>query len=49
METFGFYHPEQCLHLLPPRVAPRIEAAIAARAKGTTICLIDGASPTLTA
>ncbi|MGN9912768.1 NUDIX domain-containing protein [Phytohabitans sp. LJ34] len=46
LETFGFHDPEQCRRLLPPRVAPRIEAALAARAKGTVICLIDGASPT---
>ncbi|MFC0528584.1 NUDIX domain-containing protein [Phytohabitans kaempferiae] len=45
LETFVFHDPEQCRHLLPPRVAPRIEAALAARAKGTTIYLLDGASP----
>jgi 8-oxo-dGTP diphosphatase len=48
LETFGFYHPVHCQHLLPPRVAPRIEAALAASAKGTTIYLSDGASPTVT-
>jgi 8-oxo-dGTP diphosphatase len=47
VETFGLHDPEQCRHLLPPRVAPRIEAALAARAKGTTIYLTDGASPAL--
>lgn len=46
LETFGFYHPEQCQQLLPPRVSPRIEAALTARAKGTTIYLLDGSSPT---
>ncbi|HET8661282.1 MAG TPA: NUDIX hydrolase [Micromonosporaceae bacterium] len=45
LETSGFYHPDQCQHLLPPRIAPRVEAALAARVKGATICLIDGASP----
>jgi len=44
LETFGFHDPEHCRHVLPPRVAPRIEAALAARAKGTTIYLTDGAS-----
>lgn len=48
LETFGFHDPEQCRQLLPPRVAPRIEAALAARAKGTTIYLTDGAPPTTT-
>ncbi|MEV7229977.1 NUDIX hydrolase [Polymorphospora sp. NPDC051019] len=43
LDTFGFHNPEQCRSLLPPRVAPRIEAAFAARAKGTTIYLTDGA------
>ena len=47
LETFGFHDPEQCRRLLPPRVAPRIEAALAARAKGTTLYLTDGASPML--
>jgi 8-oxo-dGTP diphosphatase len=45
LETFGFYHPGQCQQMLPPRVAPRIEAALTARAKGTTVYLVDGASP----
>lgn len=45
LETFGFHDPEQCRRLLPPRVAPRVEAALAARTKGTTIYLTDGASP----
>lgn len=45
LEAFGLYFPEQCQELLPPRVAPRIEAALAARAKATTIYLLDGASP----
>jgi ADP-ribose pyrophosphatase YjhB (NUDIX family) len=47
LETFGLHDPEQCRRLLPPRVAPRIEAALAARAKGTTIYLTDGAPPAL--
>lgn len=47
LETFGFHDPEHCRALLPSRVAPRIEAALAARAKGTTIYLSDGTSPTL--
>jgi len=42
LETFGLHSPERCRDLLPPRVAPRIEAALAARAKGTTIYLLDG-------
>ena len=45
LETFRFHDAEQCRRLLPPRVAPRIDAALAARAKGTTIYLTDGASP----
>lgn len=48
LETFGFYLPDQCSQLLPPRVAPRIAAALTARAKGTTIYLADGASATAT-
>ncbi|GAA4469168.1 NUDIX domain-containing protein [Phytohabitans houttuyneae] len=46
LETYAFHDPEQCRHLLPPRVAPRIEAALLARTKGTTIYLTDGAAPT---
>ncbi|WP_027343075.1 NUDIX domain-containing protein [Hamadaea tsunoensis] len=45
LDTFGFHDPDQCRTLLPPRVAPRIEAALAARAKGTTIYLLDGRTP----
>ncbi|GIH15510.1 hypothetical protein [Rugosimonospora africana] len=30
LDTFGFFDREQCAQLLPPRVAPRIEAALAA-------------------
>lgn len=41
LETFGFHGPEQCRTLLPSRVAPRIEAAMAARVKGNTIYLTD--------
>lgn len=44
LEAFAFHDPEYCQRLLPPRIAPRIEAALAARAKGTTIYLVDGAS-----
>lgn len=44
LDTFAFHDPEQCRQLLPPRVAPRVEAALAARAKGTAIYLVDGAS-----
>jgi len=47
LETFGFHDPERCRHLLPPPVAPRIDAAFAARAKGTTLYLLDGATPEL--
>ena len=45
LDTFVFFDPEQCAQLLPPRVAPRIEAALAARAKGTTIYLSDAVPP----
>jgi 8-oxo-dGTP diphosphatase len=45
LETFELHSPDQCRHLLPPRVAPRIEAAFAARAKGSTFYLIDGVPP----
>jgi 8-oxo-dGTP diphosphatase len=45
LDSFGFHDPEQCRTLLPPRVAPRIEAAFAARTKGTTIYLLDGHHP----
>jgi ADP-ribose pyrophosphatase YjhB (NUDIX family) len=48
LETFGFYSPNQCSRLLPPRVAPRIDAALVARAKDTTIYLADGESVTVT-
>ena len=46
LETFGLHEPEQGRRLLPARVAPRIDAALAARTKGTTIYLADGAPPT---
>ena len=41
LEAVAFHDPEQCRSLLPARVAPRIEAALAARAKGITIYLTD--------
>lgn len=44
LDTFGFHPPERCLDLLPLRVAPRVEAAFAALAKGATVYLSDGAS-----
>ena len=44
LETAAFHYPDQAQHLLPPRVAPRIEAALEARAKGATVYLLDGAS-----
>jgi len=45
LEVFGFHHPEQCKDFLPPSIAPRIDAALEARAKGTTIYLAAGATP----
>lgn len=45
LEAVGFHRPEQCLRLLPPRVAPRIQAALDARAARTTVYLVDGARP----
>ncbi|RPF21483.1 NUDIX domain-containing protein [Myceligenerans xiligouense] len=42
LETFGFHDPEYCKRLLPARVAPRIDAALDARAKNATTYLIDG-------
>jgi len=42
LDTAAFYYPDQAQRLLPPRVAPRIETALEARAKGTTAYLHDG-------
>jgi len=42
LETSTFCYPNQAQQLLPPRVAPRVEAALEARAKGTTAYLLDG-------
>jgi len=42
LDSFDFYHPDQCLDLLPPRIAPRIQASLTARAKGTSTYLLDG-------
>ncbi|WP_201851156.1 NUDIX domain-containing protein [Myceligenerans indicum] len=44
LETFGFHDPEHCKRLLPIRVAPRIDAALDARAKNVTAYLSDGES-----
>lgn len=44
LETFGFHAPDDCKRLLPARVAPRIDAALDARAKNATTYLIDGES-----
>ncbi|WP_125776128.1 NUDIX domain-containing protein [Antribacter gilvus] len=43
LEGFGFHTPEQCKMLLPPRVAPRIDAALMARRTRITGYLADGA------
>jgi 8-oxo-dGTP diphosphatase len=45
LETSGLHDPEQCRHLLPPRVASRIDEALTARTKGTTIYLLNGRRP----
>ncbi|GAB3173900.1 NUDIX hydrolase [Myceligenerans halotolerans] len=45
LETYGFHDPDQGRRLLPPRVAPRIDAAFAARAKNGTTYLFDGMPP----
>lgn len=45
LDTFGFFDPDLCRQLLPPSIAPRVGAALEARAKGTTVYLADGASP----
>ncbi|GIH07171.1 hypothetical protein Rhe02_52380 [Rhizocola hellebori] len=45
LETVGFYEPERCRQLLPPSIAPRVDAALEARAKGTTLYLTDASAP----
>lgn len=45
LDTFGFFEPDRCKELLPPAIAPRIDAALEAQAKGTTVYLTDGALP----
>lgn len=45
LETYGTHTPGRCQQLLPPAVAPRVNAALTARGNGTTAYLIDGATP----
>ncbi|MFD2791960.1 NUDIX domain-containing protein [Promicromonospora vindobonensis] len=45
LDAAEFHTPAQCARLLPPRVAPRVEAALDARARKTTNYLFDGVRP----
>jgi 8-oxo-dGTP pyrophosphatase MutT (NUDIX family) len=42
LDAYAFCDPDECRRLLPGPVAPRIDAMLEARAKGTTIYMLDG-------
>jgi 8-oxo-dGTP pyrophosphatase MutT (NUDIX family) len=45
LDSFGFFESDRCRELLPPSIAPRIDAALEARASSTTVYLADGVTP----